>query len=126
MLSAKKITSVISALTLTFFFVAPSIAQEAPPPSAAEPVAEVEVSEQDLEKTADAYRKIAAVQQQLQAELQTAEDQESRLQLQQSANKNMMEAVESSGLSVEQYNTVMQQVNADKELAQKFQQLMME
>ncbi|MFP4165151.1 MAG: DUF4168 domain-containing protein [Chitinispirillaceae bacterium] len=99
----------------------PASAQEGsqPPPAQKKTV---EVTEERLDKAVNAYVQIIKINENLQKQLQAAEGKEQRLELQESANDQMLEAIKGSGLEVQTYNSIMQQMNTDKELSEKFNQ----
>lgn len=79
-----------------------------------------EITDGVLDKVVSAYVKIIQINENLQNSLQTAKDQKERMKLQESANTMMVKAIGDSGIEVETYNEVMQQISADKELSKEF------
>jgi hypothetical protein len=79
-----------------------------------------DVSDEMLEKYADAVAGVQAVQQEYSAEIQTTEDVGEVETLREEAQKKMVDAVEETGLSVTEYNLISQRLHADPGLAQRF------
>jgi hypothetical protein len=79
-----------------------------------------QISDTQLEKVAKAYTEIRVIHDEFQQSVQTTEDQDKRLQLQQQANEKMVEVVESTGIDVQTYNQVIELVRVDEELSQRF------
>lgn len=101
---------------------APALAQT--PPEQAPPAAgsEIEtVDEVKLDKFADAYVAVEEIRIEASAELEGATDGESAQTIEQDARTRMLKAVEESGLTVEEYNDIAQQVNANPELREDVQ-----
>lgn len=93
--------------------------QEAPPqaqPPAREAPPPAQVPDQTLEQVADAYQAISDIQNQLQAELAGIEDQGEIQRRIQAAQPQMEQAVEATGLEVEEYERIIQSVNHDQAL----------
>ena len=63
---------------------------------------------------------VAAIQKELRESLQTAPDPDERQVLQENANRDMIQAVEGKGIGVEEYRQVLNAVNSDENLRQKF------
>jgi hypothetical protein len=78
------------------------------------------ISDGQLEKVAEAYIEIRQIHEEFQQSVQKAHDEEKRLQLQQQANQMMVAAVENTGIEVETYNSVIQQVQVSERLSQRF------
>lgn len=85
-----------------------------------------DVPEQELETFAEAYAEIAGVRQDMQAELQAAEDREQATQIQQQADQEMQGILQEHDLSVERYQEITQVLNADPEQRQEFEQILEE
>ncbi|MFP4014611.1 MAG: DUF4168 domain-containing protein [Chitinispirillaceae bacterium] len=109
--------SLLISLVFVFVSVTGASAQEMPPPKEN---SGVELTDELLDKVVNAYVQIIKINENLQKSLQTAKDQKERMQLQEEANNNMVEAIQSSGLEVETYNEAMQQINMDKSQSKKF------
>jgi ribosome-binding protein aMBF1 (putative translation factor) len=82
-----------------------------------------QISDAELKRAAAAYGKIIAINKEFQQSVQQTQDQNERQQLQNEANQKMAQAVEDSGLDVETYNSIIAQVRANEQLAQKFHEL---
>ncbi len=77
---------------------------------------EIELSEQELDKVAEAYKAVTDVREQFQEELGQVTDPERAQELQEQAGQEMVEAVEEQGLEVQTYNQVMEAAQVDEEL----------
>jgi len=73
-----------------------------------------------VRRSAAAYVEVAAIQKELRESLQTAPDPDERQVLQENANRDMIQAVEGKGIGVEEYRQVLNAVNSDENLRQKF------
>lgn len=91
--------------------------QQAAPPT------DVEVTTDDLEAFAAARVSIVEIQEDYSTRLQNVEDPQKANELQQAANEEMIEAVETTGLDVESFNTIAMAVQNDPELQQELQQI---
>lgn len=74
------------------------------------------ISDAMLEKFADAMSEVRSISNKYAEEFQSAEDAEQAQSIQQKAQQEMVEAVNDSGLSPEEYNTIVQRVQQDEEL----------
>lgn len=97
---------------------APAMAQEYGQPPPPEQQA-TEVSEQKINQFVDALAEISTIRQTAAAELEAAADMEEAQKVQQDAQQRMVEAVESAGLSVEEYNHIASLMGSDPELAER-------
>ncbi len=77
---------------------------------------EIELSEQELDKVAEAYKAVTEVREQFQNELGEVTDPERAQELQEQAGQEMVEAVEAQGVDVQTYNQVMEAAQVDEEL----------
>ena len=77
---------------------------------------EVDLSDAELDKVADAYEAVTEVREEFQADLEGIEDPERAQQMQEEAGEKMVEAVENQGLEVETYNQAMEAAQVDEEL----------
>ena len=77
---------------------------------------EVDLSDAELDKVADAYEAVTEVREEFQADLEGIEDPERAQQMQEEAGDKMVEAVENQGLEVETYNQAMEAAQVDEEL----------
>jgi hypothetical protein len=101
---------------------APALAQTSPeqaPPAAGSELETVDQAK--LDQFADAYVAVEEIRIEASAELEGANDGESAQTIEQDARSRMLKAVEESGLTVEEYNDIAQQVNANPELRQDVQ-----
>ncbi len=75
----------------------------------------IEYSDSQLENVADAYVSITEIRQELQDDLANVADEEQARILQQQAGADMVEAVEGTGLAVDEYNEIVEesQVNGN-------------
>ncbi|WP_291322382.1 DUF4168 domain-containing protein [Desulfonatronospira sp.] len=80
---------------------------------------DVDVSDAELDKVADAYEAVTQVRERFQQELGEVSDPERAQELQQQAGEEMVEAVEAQGLDVQTYNQVMEAAQVDEELRNK-------
>ncbi|TVR00011.1 MAG: DUF4168 domain-containing protein [Desulfovibrionales bacterium] len=76
----------------------------------------LEVSDAELEKVAEAYMEIHEIRVDLQESLAGVTDPQSAQQMQEEAGAAMVQAVQDSGLNVEMYNQVMQEVQTNEAL----------
>lgn len=111
------------AMTIAAFGMGSTAAIAAPAPQQAQQ-AQMQQQEQDvqvisdamLEKFADAMSEVRNISNKYAEEFQSAEDAEQAQSIQQQAQQEMVEAVNDSGLSPEEYNTIVQRVQQDEEL----------
>jgi Na+/phosphate symporter len=83
-------------------------------------VQDTQVSDANLKKAATAYTEVAKISQQFQQQIQGVENQEKIRNLQQSANNQMIDAIESQDLDLETYNSILEKVRVDEEIRAKF------
>lgn len=83
-----------------------------------------EVSESDLNLYAQAAQKVMDIKQDLQSEMQQASDADEAQGMQAEAQEEMVGAVESFGMTVEEYNTIARAVQTNPEMQNKLQQMM--
>jgi hypothetical protein len=91
--------------------------QQTMPPTGSPPA---QITDQQIDRAVEAYQKIQAVHVKFQEIIQGTQDQEEMQQLQQEANQEMIEAVTASGLDVGTYNLVMEQVNSNEDVRERF------
>jgi glucose/arabinose dehydrogenase len=91
----------------------PPAPQPGPAPGAAE------VSDEQLERFADAYTEVAQLRDEYTQQIIQAEDPDRATELQQEANERMIEAVEEKGLSVGEYNMIAEAMDRDPELQER-------
>lgn len=94
----------------------PAQQQGGAPPANYQPAQPADVNDETLNKFADAYGKVQSIQQDFAKDLQQVSEESEAQELQRSAQDEMMEAVEDSGLSVTEYNEISVAVSADPEL----------
>lgn len=114
MLIYKRITQLFLPLAALLLIVAlPASAQEEELRVTEEK--EIEYSDSQLENVADAYVSITEIRQELQDDLANVADEEQARTLQQQAGADMVEAVEKTGLAVDEYNEIVEesQVNGN-------------
>jgi len=78
------------------------------------------INEAALEKTAEAYTEIIAINDNFQRSLQQTKDPAERQEMQVVANEKMIQAINEAGLEVEQYNRNMQSIRSDQEMSKEF------
>lgn len=102
-----------------------AMAQYDPPPPqeqmAPQGAAPQELDQETKDKFIAAYIDVREIQNEYTTKLQDVTDQEKAQQLQQQAQQEMMSAVESNGMSVNDYNAVTQVVANDPELLDEIQ-----
>lgn len=81
---------------------------------------QVDVSGAELEEFARAQMAISQIQSQYQNQVSDVETQAEMTTLQQQANEQMVQAIEETELSVEQYNQIAQAIQADPTLQEKY------
>ena len=77
---------------------------------------EVDVTEEELDQVAEAYVEVTQIREKYQMELRDVTDPAEAMELQQQAEREMIEAVEAKGLDVQTYNQVMEAAQVDEEL----------
>ena len=95
-------------------------AETAAPAPAAAPT---EVSDSQLTLYAEAAQKVAAIQQQVQVDMQGAGSTEDAQAIQQQAQEQMVQAVESFGLTTAEFGQIGNAIRSNPELRSKFEQL---
>ncbi|QEM84137.1 DUF4168 domain-containing protein [Halomonas binhaiensis] len=80
-------------------------------------------SDEDLQKFADASSEVAGITQDYSQQLQAETDVEAQQALQVEANQKISEAVQSSGLDVNTFNSIGMAVQQDPELLQRVQSM---
>ena len=88
--------------------------QEQPPVQ--QPAMPSEFSQGQIDTFADAALEVQQIQQDLNAEMQAAQDAQERQRLQQEAQLEAQQAIEDQGLSLDEYNTILQAANQDPQL----------
>lgn len=99
---------------------APETETEAPAAAPAQVDEDAQVDEEKLRSFAVAFLEVAKVNQVYQPQIEAAESPDEQQRLQETAGARMLEAVNAQqGISVEEYNLIIQQAQADPELAQR-------
>ena len=75
-----------------------------------------ELTQGQIETFADAALEVRQVQEDLNAQMQGAPDAQEVQQLQQQAQQEAQQAIEGNGLSVDEYNAIVQAANQDPQL----------
>jgi len=81
------------------------------------------ISDEMLEKFVVAMDEVRAVSDKYAEEFQNAEDADQAQEIQQKAQEEMVAAVSDSGLSPEEYNTIVQRVQQDEELRARLEEM---
>ncbi|MFU8815923.1 MAG: DUF4168 domain-containing protein [Pseudomonadales bacterium] len=100
--------------------------EEQQQPFPEEQVESLEVTDEQLEKFVDAVNSVEEVQQDYAAQIQAAEDVDKAQDLRQEAQEEMVTAVEESGLSVDEFNLIAQQIQTDPALVARLQTILRE
>ena len=114
------------ALLLAVASIAAYAQEQEPAPFPQEQVESLEVSDQQLEQFVDAVTSVEQVQQDYAAQIQATEDAEQAQTLRQEAQEEMVTAVEESGLSVDEFNLIAQQIQTDPALVARLQNILRE
>lgn len=98
-----------------------AVAQDAAPaPQMEAPAAAPAMDDEKLKSFAVAFLEVTKVTQSYQPQIESAGSDEDRQRLQQQAGEEMVEAVnDAQGISVDEYNMIIQAAQTDPELAQK-------
>lgn len=83
------------------------------------PRAAAEIPDATVQKTGAALRQVANIQEEFSQRIQTAPAPEQRQQLVDQANRSIIQAITGQGLSVDEYNRVIQLAQADPNLRQR-------
>lgn len=117
------------AITAAIGMTAPAFAQyqeqqqQQQPPMQEQQAPDIDVSHAQLEQFVDAQNAITEIRDEYTQKLQAAEDQEAQQQLQMEANEAMTDAVEGSGLEVDDFNEIAMALQADEELRDRYMEL---
>ena len=98
---------------------AQAVPAEAAPAQAPQAPQAIQPSEAQIQQYVNAARKVEAVVQDYQPRLQSAQDDIARQAVIQEADEKMVAAVQSDGLTVDQYNGISVAVQQDPELRQR-------
>lgn len=85
--------------------------------------AQTEISEEDLQKFAQADSAVGEIRDDFSQRLSQAENQEEAQSLQMEAQEKMVEAVQSEGLEIPKYNEIATRMQSDPELQQRIQSM---
>ena len=85
--------------------------------------AQAEISEDDLQKFAEADSAVSEIRDDFSQRLSKAENQEEAQSLQMEAQEKMVEAVQSEGLEIPKYNEIATRLQSDPELQQRVQSM---
>ncbi|WP_110686827.1 DUF4168 domain-containing protein [Salinicola aestuarinus] len=120
----QRITALIAAATMTAGVIsAPAMAQDTADSGAQaqQGAAAQNFSDEQLQQFADASQDIASVSQDYTEQLQNASGDEEQQEIRKQANEEMIEAVQDSGMSVEEFNSIGQAIQQDPQLMQRVQ-----
>lgn len=117
MFTKRQLLSMAAAMSLICFMAFPAMAQQG---QQGEMGTQPRVGEAALEKTAEAYTEIIAINDNFQSSLQQTEDPAERQEMQVAANEKMIQAIKEAGLEVEEYNSNMQAIRTDEGMGEKF------
>lgn len=92
----------------------PQPEEEPVPPEIASPAGEID--DEKLDKFADAYIAVEAIHSDTQKALEAADDPREEYQLKADAEGRIIEAVERSGLELEEFNRIAERMSQDREL----------
>ena len=81
---------------------------------------QVELTEEEIERVAEAYVEVIEVQERFGAQVQQAQDAEEAQRVQHRANDKMEEIIADHDLTVGEYNRVIQAVGANEEYREQF------
>jgi hypothetical protein len=112
--------AVAAAFTLPAHVMAQQSSQTVPPGYTNPETGAAEIDDAMLEKFAAVHEKVEAVSMKYQADMQKAEDADARNKLALKGNEEMQKVIESSPLSVLDYNRIAMLVQHDPELQQKY------
>lgn len=112
------------AVASTLLIASAAVAQESAQQAQQTAPETIEVSDQQLQKFADAQTEIASIQKDFRSRLQNVEDPEKAQKLQREANDEMTTAVEEVGLDVESFNQIAMAIQNDPELQQELTQML--
>lgn len=116
--------SLMSLVIALSFGLTAAVAQEGQMQPPAEPPADIDVSDQQLEQFAEAQTSIIEIQQDFSERLQGVEDPERAQELQVQANEEMTSAVDAAGLDVESFNAIAMAIQNDPELQQRLTEML--
>ncbi|RUO58977.1 DUF4168 domain-containing protein [Pseudidiomarina insulisalsae] len=116
-------TLIATAIFATTAATAAPMAQQAAQGQAMQQQKQIEITDTLLEKFVVAMSNVQQISQKYSEQFQNAQDAEAAQEIQQKAQKEMISAVNDAGLSPDEYNAVIQQVQQDPELQQRLQEM---
>lgn len=116
-------------LTLAALLASPAMAGNSPqapqqPQQAAG--ASIEVTEEDVQNFAEAHQQVMQVRQQYVGKAKNTEDKQKMAELKLAMQKDMLKAVQESGMAPQRYNQVARQVAKDEALQQRVEEELQE
>lgn len=103
-------------------FTAGAVAQDAPAPQQqAQP--QERVSDAKLQQVVSAMSEVRAISGKYAEAFQNADDATKAQEIQQKAQQEMIDAVSESGLSTDEYNTIVQRLQTDEQLRERMNEL---
>ena len=118
MFTKRRLLSMAAAMSLICLMAFPAMGQQ--DYQQGEMGSQPRIDEAALEKTAEAYTEIIAINDNFQRSLQQTKDPAERQEMQVVANEKMIQAINEAGLEVEQYNRNMQSIRSDQEMSEEF------
>lgn len=116
----QRITAFLAAAMMTTGLAsAPVLAQESADSGSQAQAPAQNFSDDQLQQFADASQDIAMISQDYTEQLQNASDEGEQQEIRQQANDEMVQAVQESGMSVEQFNSIGQAIQQDPQLMQR-------
>lgn len=116
----QRITAFLAAAMMTNGLAsAPVLAQESADSGSQAQAPAQNFSDDQLQQFADASQDIAMISQDYTEQLQNASDEGEQQKIRQQANDEMVQAVQESGMSVEQFNSIGQAIQQDPQLMQR-------
>lgn len=116
----KKLNAFWLSLVLAFGFAAATVPAHAEQTDSAQPSAE-EISDDTLNQFATALEQVRDIGQAYSEQVANAEGAEEAQELQREAQEKMITAVEDTGLSVQEYNSIAQLMSQDQELMERIE-----
>ena len=98
-------------------------AQESYMPSQGQQQQQINVTDEQLKQFVEAQAAVGELQSKFQSQAQAVETQEERQMLQREANEQMVQAIQQTDLSVEEYNQIASLVQADPQIQQRYMEL---
>lgn len=120
--AAGRAVSTLIALACAVLFVAPVTAQEIQPEQQAEPT--TDVSDGELESFAHAHLQVLEIQNQMNADVQGAENAQEAQAIQQQAGERMVAAIESQDLTPDRFTQIVEAINSDPQVGQRFNEVL--